>query len=139
MEVGISKMYNFSKTNFMFVKLAGTNSKTERVFNTATALNALADYLYSVETKSLKIPLSIGVEGQPKDWMKVRASAKMNLHSSDEEIGEGKVRGTGSTSLGSGATLMLGKLNIDGYIGANTSGTLELDDLMTRVSMTYSF
>ncbi len=140
MEVGISNIYNFSKTNFMFVKFDATNSKTEKTINSNAVMTAVANGLgLSTESKSLQFPISVGVEGLAREWLKLRASASMNLYSTEEDKGEGKVAGTGNTTLGSGATLVFGNLDIDGYVGANTTGTLELDDLLTRASMTYNF
>ena len=62
--------------------------------------------------------------------------------------GDGKKTVSNSTDINAGATIKLGKISIDGLVGTGGAGgtatttdvgTLSLDRLMTRVSMTYMF
>ncbi|PIK13891.1 hypothetical protein [Halobacteriovorax sp. JY17] len=62
---------------------------------------------------------------------------------------DGKAEIANSTNVSTGATLLFGNLSIDGFVGLTSSsrtaaaqaetGTLALDNLLTRVGMTYKF
>ncbi len=152
-ELGISKIYKFSETDFMFIK-ATINQDSKTLTLLATTKDG--------EQKDLYLPVTIGAEGLAKEWLKIRGSIAMVLYGSEDVTGDaitvtglstagalnamGKKSQMGTATVNAGATLLFGDLAIDGLIGttdtAGTSskdGVLALDNLMTRVSMTYNF
>lgn len=115
------------------------------------------------EAKNTRVPVVVGYEADATSWLTLRGSIRQNITGSKDNKNydnlnavasaqaatvfgaEGKGTMANSTNVNAGATLNFGKLKIDGVIGAGTaytspeSGVLELDNLLTRVGMTYNF
>jgi hypothetical protein len=125
--------------------------------------------------KIKKIPLSVGFETAATSWLTLRGSVVHNLVGKRDTTNLANVPNTSaknvytarynrtagdtanrketigdSTSVNAGASLMFGKLSVDGMIGVNgnsgtrtasdsKTGVLDLDRLLTRVGMTYNF
>ncbi|MFA5583041.1 MAG: hypothetical protein WDA09_02410, partial [Bacteriovoracaceae bacterium] len=103
---------------------------------------------------TMAVPVSIGFEHDATSWLTLRGSVAQNLWS-DQETKTGGVKTertlASSTSVNAGATLKLGDFNVDGLIGTGNNnagqianrdeqaGVLSMDNLMTRVSLTYRF
>ena len=152
-EFGASKMYNFSKTNFIFAKALFKYQDTEYILRATTK---------NYDKKEVSIPLLVGVEGMPKEWLKLRGSVSMEIWGSDKVSGDtatvtaltaslgqgmGKRSSLGTTSANAGMTLVFGELEVDGLIAATSStgtqgtkqGVVSLSNLMTRAALTYKF
>lgn len=122
------------------------------------------------EAKNVIIPVTVGYEYTATNWLTFRGSVKHNLYGIKENNNYGKLNILGSvvaagefgtdtsgakqtilnsTDINAGASLNLGKLRIDGFVGTTGSarnaavlsegGVLALDNLMTRVAMVYNF
>lgn len=122
------------------------------------------------EAKNVEIPVTVGYEYEATNWLTFRGSVKHNLYGVREnnnysslnilgsvvaqgefgaDTGGKKATITNSTDINAGASLNLGRVRIDGFIGTTGSarnatssseqGVLALDNLMTRVGMVYSF
>ncbi len=98
------------------------------------------------------IPVTIGLEHDALSWLTLRGSVAQNLWDSNNQLvaglGERNIKNAQSTQVNTGATLTLGSLKLDGVIGTtaptgravgSNSGTLSLDNLMSRVALRYNF
>lgn len=142
--VGAARTERLSDKTMMFVKIAGVVSNSEE-----------KEAGVKTKTDTMRVPVSIGFEHDAASWLVLRGSVAQNLWSDQDEktTGAKKVNRTiaNSTSVNAGATLKLGDFNVDGLIGtgnngtgavatrANQAGVLSMDNLMTRVSLTYRF
>lgn len=143
--IGAARSERLSDKTMMFVKLALTKLDYE---------NKVSGGAKSTIDR-MQVPVSIGFEHDAASWLVLRGSVAQNLWS-DQEVKAGGVKtakGTvaNSTSVNAGATLKLGDFNVDGLIGTgntgantvarrdNQAGVLSMDNLMTRVSLTYRF
>lgn len=141
--IGAARTERLSDKTMMFVKLSATMLDQE--FKAGTK-----------ETTDVTfIPVAIGFEHDATSWLTLRGSVSQNLWSNveEKETGSKKVESTiaNSTSVNAGATLKLGDFMVDGLIGTGNNGAgqitnleeergvLSLDNLMTRVSLTYRF
>jgi len=123
------------------------------------------------EAKNVIVPVQVAYEYGATSWLTLRGSVSHNLMGYREnnnygslnlfgnvaaiqefgaDTGGKKVDISNSTDVRAGATLKLGKVDIDGLIGVGGStgtvtadpterGVLDMDRLLARVGMTYSF
>ena len=93
---------------------------------------------------SLQLPVTLGVEVKAASWLTWRASLSQSLYGTFEAA-NGDEQSDQRTILGVGASLMYGNLQLDGTIATAANGTLGYDngngddDVMSNVSMTYTF
>ncbi len=147
-QIGAARTEKLNDKTMAFVKLTGNWSKLEgfNVDGTPVAVNG------KNETKTMAVPVAVGMEHDAASWLTLRGSIAQNLWSSQDDDATKKRTIANSTNVNAGATLKFGDLNIDGVVGTgkNAAGTaivdsrseagvLSLDNLMTRVSMTYRF
>jgi hypothetical protein len=101
------------------------------------------------ETKTMSLPVVVGLETEATSWLTLRASVSQALWSSVDTDGD-KAPLHETTTVNAGASLKFGELTVDGVVGntatdgttvasGTNSGTLRTDVLMTRVGMTYRF
>ena len=118
---------------------------TARVFgNLAVAMNK-TDVAASKTTETL-LPATFGFETDATSWLALRGSVTQNVLLNNRKV-ETKTAPTsttkstksGTTSVDAGASLTFGKLALDGSVGVKASGTLNTDNLLSRVGVTYSF
>lgn len=101
---------------------------------------------------SYKLPVWIGFESHPKNWVVLRASILQNflLDESKDEVGyPGVVGGNGlisdygqgvnSTLVAMGAGLKFDNYLLDGLISGSTSQKLDQTDFLTQFGLTYTF
>ena len=109
------------------------------------------------EAENRWIPITVGYETVATNWLTLRGSVVSNVIGTKDnknyknlnataqgfatqEFGaQGKSTLANSTNVKTGATLNFGKLKVDGVIGTTTSGTLSLDNVMSRVGVSYWF
>ncbi|MFN8369406.1 MAG: hypothetical protein U0T83_02140 [Bacteriovoracaceae bacterium] len=137
-------------------------SNKAKVFMDAT-LKIYQNELKSTSPNALDqwmLPLTFGLEAPALTWLTLRGSVTQNLFSSTtNSYGNGVVKKKKSmnntTSVNAGASLIFGAISVDGVVGlsdtslnftspSSTSagtknGVLNLDDLLTRVSLSYYF
>lgn len=100
--------------------------------------------------EEMGVALTIGLEADVKNWLALRASISQDLYAVNETAAGKKKTPADTTNVNAGATFKFGDLSVDGLIGtgdgagnAGTSsaekGVLSLDNLMTRVSLTYKY
>lgn len=157
LQVGAGHTHNLSSTTRVLTRV--------NYFKEAVELKYAAG---TTEGKISKIPLVVGFEADATSWLTLRGSVGHNLIGNVEAKNLGSVPNatvravyaaryttteqkrtiTNSTAVNAGASLTFGSLVVDGSIGANgtdgataatKSGVLDLDRLLTRVGMTYSF
>jgi hypothetical protein len=141
-QVGVAKVQEQSSTSRYFYSLAYSNSTAEDK-DTSTS---------TVEVKTTNLPVTLGFEADATSWLTLRGSVSHNLPLMDKV--ETKTTGaattettsTNTTNVAAGATLNFGKLKVDGTVGtlnaanaAGETGTLKLDNVMTRVAVHYWF
>ena len=141
-QIGVARTERLSDKTMMFVKLSAFMNDFEEKNGTKET------------TETMAVPVSIGFEHDATSWLTLRGSVAQYLWSDEEEkVGNVKTERTlaSSTSVNAGATLKLGDFNVDGLIGTGNDGTgalakrgeqagvLSMDNLMTRVSLTYRF
>ena len=101
------------------------------------------------DASGMMIPVTFGVESKATNWLTWRASLSQSLYGTFEAANGNEVTDE-RTILGVGASLMYGNLQIDGTIATAANGTLgyegrtnnnnnEDQDVMSNVSMTYTF
>jgi hypothetical protein len=135
--LGAARTERLNDKTWMFVKLSGVYSKADNGQTT------------NPETKTTLIPVSIGLEHDANSWLTLRGSVAQNLWSKVDSDANGDSTVANSTNVNAGATLKFGELSIDGMIGtsnngavgstASENGTLAMDNLLTRASVTYRF
>jgi hypothetical protein len=140
--IGAARTERLNDKTSMFVKLSGSYENSDNEV-TATVLK-------DSETKTITVPVSIGLEHDANSWLALRGSVSQNIWSKVDSDANDKSTVANSTNVNAGATLKFGELSIDGVVGTNNgsgvastttaeSGTLALDNLMTRASVTYRF
>lgn len=130
---------------------------TARVFTNASVVLSKAEEVTGANTEketAESLPVVVGFETDATSWLTLRASITQNVilgSTKTEETGTATVKASSanSTDIAGGATLVFGKLKVDGVIGTtgaarnSTSkaeeGVLATDNLMTRVGVTYNF
>ncbi len=106
------------------------------------------------------IPLTFGLEAPALSWLSLRGSVSQYVFSSTtNDYGKGVVKKkknmNNTTAVNAGASLIFGAVAIDGVVGltdttlshttptsssaGTKNGVLNLDDLLTRVSLSYYF
>lgn len=126
--VGVGHTHEVSASSRVFTSLQYENSKEETKSGTTT------------ETKTQKLPLTIGFETDATSWLALRGSISQNVViGSDEDAAGKKASQQNSTEVNTGATLNFGKLKLDGMIGTTTAGNLSTDELLARVGLHYWF
>lgn len=159
-QVGAGKEHKVNEKTTIFTKLEflSFNREVDPKSGAATKTVNLDDW---------RAPLTIGLEHDAATWITLRGSVVQNLVSQVDNDYNGQeanlaaavqsLRPSGkrstqnSTNVNAGATLKFGNLNLDGVIGTDNNGDagigstttekgiLSLDNLMTRVAMTYKF
>jgi hypothetical protein len=138
--LGAARTERLNDKTTMFVKLSGSYVNADNEVLNAT----------DSETKTITVPVSIGLEHDANSWLALRGSVSQNIWSKVDSDANDKSTVANSTNVNAGATLKFGELSIDGVVGTNNgsgvastttaeSGTLALDNLMTRASVTYRF
>ncbi len=143
--VGAGRNDKVTEKTTLFTKVQFSQNKND-IKNSAVATN-------DSKSTSQAIPVIVGLEHDATSWLTVRGSISQNLWSKNKDTKK-KTESTtaNSTDVNAGATLKFGDLSFDGVVGTNTNnnagvgantttekGILSLDNLMTRVSMTYRF
>ena len=96
------------------------------------------------KTTTMGLPVTVGFEADATSWLTLRGSVGQNviLNSNKVENTPGtttKSTVANTTTVKAGASLMFGKLAIDGSIGTMATGTLNTDNLLSRAGVTYNF
>ncbi|MCE3013843.1 MAG: hypothetical protein LW878_12325 [Proteobacteria bacterium] len=148
MEVGVGRATKLNDKTQLFTKITyrSTTAENKRVTAAGNGNN-----LSVKKNESTAIPVVIGLEHDAASWLTLRGSVGQNVFI-NEVKGAEKNSDTSTTVVNAGATLKFGDLSVDGVIGnstagtdgattlsENTNGTIRLDTLMSRVSMTYRF
>ena len=89
-----------------------------------------------------RVPLTFGFETRATSWLSWRVSIQQSLHGALEAGGNSTTART--TTVGAGASLHWGSLQVDGVLqgvsnAAAGAGRLGANDLMSNVSATYTF
>lgn len=102
-------------------------------------------------TETTQLNLNVGLEADVKAWLTLRASINQNVYDVAEAANGDESTGANSTNVNTGASFKFGDLSVDGLIGTGNTGAnalatstteggvLSLDNLMTRVSLTYKY
>ena len=100
------------------------------------------------ETKTNKLPVTLGFEADATSWLVVRGNVHQNVILGETKNPAGKkVTQANTTTVDAGATLNFGKLKVDGSVGttgttgaaASKTGVLSTSNLMSRVGVSYWF
>lgn len=159
-QVGAGKEHKLTDKTTLFTKFEflSFNREVDPVSGAATKTVNLDDW---------RAPLTIGLEHNAASWLTVRGSISQGIIGKTDNDYNGQeaaiangvkaLRPSGkrslanSTNVNAGATLKFGDLSLDGVIGTDNdndanvgtttaeNGILSLDNLMTRVAMTYKF
>ena len=137
-KVGVGRVMEINPTArlVMDASVASTSRKVNE-----TGINT------TYKTTSLTLPLTMGFEAEATSWLTLRGSVGQNIvlnetkvsNSTDTNVVNGKRTNGNTTTVNGGASLNFGKLALDGSIGKMATGTINTDDLMSRVGVTYSF
>ena len=159
--LGYGTVHEVSSKSNIFTSVEYKVKQIEADFGVASAGASGA----KTEAENTWIPLTIGYEAEATEWLTLRGSITTNITGSKDnknyanlnttaqgfatqQFGsQGKSTIANSTVVNAGTTLNFGKLKVDGLVGTDAStsktgtqgGTLRLDNLMTRVGMTYNF
>lgn len=137
--LGAARTERLNDKTTMFVKLSGSmNNADNEVINATDS-----------ETKTIQVPVAIGLEHDAASWLVLRGSVSQNLWSKVDSDLNDKSTVANSTNVNTGATLKFGELSVDGVVGTSNgagitsttaeNGSLSLSNLMTRASVTYRF
>ncbi|WP_372651320.1 hypothetical protein, partial [Halobacteriovorax sp.] len=145
MTVGVGRIHEVSSTARLNMDLAYVSTKEETKPATAT----------ESETTTSTLPLTLGFEADATSWLTLRGSVTQSVLINNEEkkgattAGNNYKQSNSTTDVSAGATLNFGKLKVDGSIGTTSharnaatqseNGTLALDNVLTRVGVTYWF
>lgn len=162
LEAGIGRVERLNDKTNLFLKasyfqrnLENDHGKQGGTLGAGCALSV--GFCESYSTK--RVPVVIGMETEATSWLTLRASVSQVVWGTQETEDAGDKTESGirnTTAINAGATLKFGELSVDGVIGNSTNtgvagsgaesnttaagnGTLRLDNLMSRVSMTYRF
>lgn len=118
---------------------------TARVFGNVAVAMTKEDNSTSKTTETY-LPVTFGFETDATSWLALRGSVSQNVLLNNRKVETKAAPATttkstqaGTTSVDAGASLTFGKLALDGSIGVKTTGTLNTDNLLSRVGVTYSF
>lgn len=154
---GLGRELELNERTTLFTKLEYVMTKREVKGKGTPAGKANIDDYY--------VPLTIGLEHDATSWLTLRGSVTQYLVSEQDvnyrqlapavsplvkaKYAQGKRSFANSTNVNTGLTLKFGDLSIDGMIGTSTDGevgdtksekgVLSLDNLASRVAMTYKF
>jgi len=136
MQIGASKSYKLNDKAMMWAQAWYKTSEADQTFG-------------GDSFKSTSLPVTISLEASATDWLTLRGFVNKNVFIGDEEINAaGDKRTVDGLAQGIGASFVYGDLTIDGsliLVGSDTTasdgaqGTLNLDEPMNRVSVTYNF
>lgn len=114
----------------------------------------------TAEVSVLKLPVTLGFEAPATNWLTLRGSVIQNVYGTRDNKnygamnpfiqglaqqnfgGEGKGSLDNSTEVRAGASLTFGDLVVDGLLGMsgnNMGDSLSMDNVSSRVAVTYSF
>jgi hypothetical protein len=140
LQVGVARATKLNDKATLFTKVQYTNAVADIEAGPAAA-----------DIKSSDVPVTIGLEYDAASWLAVRGSVGQSLWSNMKDDGD-KSPMHETTVVNAGASLKFGELTVDGVVGnslsganatgdntATGTGNLRLDNLMSRVSMTYRF
>jgi hypothetical protein len=159
-QVGAGKEHKINDKATLFAKAEYLNfmRKVEATSGTADGETLKLD--------DWRVPVTLGLEYDAATWLTLRGSVVQNVASTTDNDYDGneavvsagvrakrpsgKRTAANSTNVNAGLTLKFGELAIDGVIGtttaagangstANEAGVLSLDNLASRVAMTYKF
>lgn len=156
-QVGAGKEHKINDKATLFAKAEYLNfmRKVEATSGTADGETLKLD--------DWRVPVTLGLEYDAATWLTVRGSVVQNVVSTTDNDYDGneaavsagvlakrpsgKRTAANSTNVNAGITLKFGELAIDGVIGTDGSnnsttaekGALTLDNLASRVAMTYKF
>ncbi|WP_290735110.1 hypothetical protein [Halobacteriovorax sp. JY17] len=138
--VGVGRIHEVSSTARLNMDVKFVSEKDETKTTTTT------------ETKETTLPLTLGFEADATSWLTLRGSVSQNVIINNREVKTtttNKNTKANTTNVSAGATLNFGKLKVDGSIGTTSharnaaaqseNGTLALDNVLTRVGVTYWF
>lgn len=115
-----------------------------------TALQLARTAVKDIETFT-SLNLNLGIEADVKSWLVLRASINQSLYEVIEADNGDEYTVTNTTNVNAGASFVFGDLSIDGLVGTGNNGTnsltdtdsevgvLSMDNLLTRVSLTYKY
>ncbi|RPJ78882.1 MAG: hypothetical protein EHM20_02805 [Alphaproteobacteria bacterium] len=138
--VGAGRVMEINPTARVFGNAAVSMTKNET--------NDGANPATTNKTTNTIMPLTFGFETDATSWLALRGSLSQNvlLNNKKVEAKAGAAAGTttkttnaATTTVNAGASLTFGKLALDGSIGVMGTGTLNTDNLMSRVGVIYNF
>ncbi len=99
------------------------------------------------DLKETSIPLTVGVEAQALDWLKLRGSVtqRVILNSIEGFVGatavDNSTHPANTTVVAAGASFVLGKFMLDGVLAGSGSGTgaFNANTLFVNTSLSYNF
>lgn len=122
--VGAAQVHEISSTSMVFTALDYENVKEDDD---------------GTETKTNRLVARVGFEADATSWLTWRGSLSQNVFIGDSEVGGNTDTERDTTDVNAGASLTFGKLMVDGRIGTKTDGSLNLDEVMTDVAVSYWF
>lgn len=138
--VGAGRVMEINPTARVFGNVAVSMTKNET--------NDGANPATTNKTTNTTLPVTFGFETDATSWLALRGSVSQNviLNNKKVEAKAGAAAGTtakttnaATTTVNAGASLTFGKLALDGSIGVMGTGTLNTDNLMSRVGVIYNF
>jgi hypothetical protein len=157
----VSSALTTTKNSTILVGAGRTHeiNPTARVMYNAMLSMTTNDVSGTGKTKTNKLPVTVALETEATSWLTLRGSISQSVLINEIKNTAGKKKtDPNTTDVAAGATLNFGKLAIDGTIGTTSaersrndngsgtnessvseSGVLTLDNLMTRVGLTYKF
>lgn len=136
--VGAGRVMEINPTARVFGNVAVKMTKSETNDGAAPSTTE--------KTTNTTLPVTFGFETDATTWLALRGSVSQNVLLNNEKVETSgattstvKNTNRNTTTVNAGASLTFGKLALDGSIGAMTTGSLNLDTLMSRVGATYSF
>jgi hypothetical protein len=164
LQAGIGRVERLNDKSNLFLRASYVMAKAENDNAIAAAAGTfgaacdLSAYLCE-EYETQRVPVVVGLETEAASWLTLRASVAQVVWGTEEDAND--ERTVNATAVNAGATLKFGELSVDGVIGNGTvagdgfavagsttntaagsgtgTGSLRLDQLMTRVGMTYRF
>ena len=99
------------------------------------------------KTSETLMPVTFGFETDATTWLALRGSVSQNVLLNNRKVENNngttttttKTTKANTTLVNAGASLTFGKLVMDGSVGVMGTGTLNTDNLLSRVAATYSF
>lgn len=144
-----------SGTNKETIKATDVRVGAGRIWEINPTARVIADasFVYNIKKteagatttkdKDMTLPVTFGFEADATSWLTLRGSVGQNviLNNKKSETGATTTKTTNAntTTVNGGATLNFGKLAVDGSIGTTKSGSLNTDELLSRVGVTYNF